>query len=222
MTIYLLTTENVRPTRRKQKNSVGSRTRTVKRDQEKEDDSSSDDEMERLQLATRELWRMRELEEVADNIVGGRDVDFGEEEVRDDEGGGGDMGELLVDSDTEEVEGLVREGGKESDSEGEENVVLESAGVDTDCSVSDSDGESGDESGFGGNGGSGGEGGEPIAYSDTGDIGHPDSDSTDDADDNQDSSSEDEDHISRRKPERNRVAPKRLQYDEVGTPTLRR
>ena len=215
--------ENVRPTRRKQKNSVGSRTRTVKRDQEKEDDSSSDDELEQLQLATQELWRMRELEEVADNIVGGRDVDFGEGEVRDDEGSGGDMAELVVDSDTEKVESLVREGGKESDSEGEVDVVLESTGVDTDCSVSDSDGESGDESGFGVNGGSGGEGGEPIAYSDTGDIGHPDSDSTDDADDNQDSSSEDEDHyLSRRKPERNRVAPKRLQYDEVGTPTLRR
>ena len=33
---------------------------------------------------------------------------------------------------------------------------------------------------------------------------------------------DDNQHLSRRKPVRNRVAPKRYQYDEPGTPTLRR
>ena len=112
----------------------------------------------------------------------------------------------------------------EGDSETVEDLVPDSTGVDTESSVVDSDGDFGDESGgFGGNGGSGGEGGEPTGHSDTGDIGHPDSDSTDESDDNQDSSSDDDNqHLSRRKPVRNRVAPKRYQYDEPGTPILRR
>ena len=194
--------------------------------------------MERLQLAAQELLKIRELEQsdlemVIDNPVdsmGDADSEGGEVS---DEGSevevqhGNCDTERNVDSETEVAGDFELEGVVEDDNEGVRDSALDGTGVDSESSVVGSEMTSGDElDGLGGNVGSEGDEGELISDSGTGDIGHQDNDSREDSEDQDstgNSSSEDENQdLSNRKPERNRVAPKRFQYDEVGTPTLRR
>ena len=272
--------ENVLEPRKESRKTPVRKQKLLRRPQvnnQEENDSSSDDEMERLRLAARKLWQSREVERCesdgceVDNSVVCVDSEGGE--GSDDEGSEGEVvpQEMNivreVDSEPEGVD-VVVEGDMESDFEGDKDIGSDSTEVDF-------DGFSGDEFDRSeGKGGSGGEGGESTGDSDTRDRRHPDSDSNNDpknsnessseneeenhdssireddhdscsSDDDCDSSSRDDDHDSssgdddhdsssgddqeddsdqdlfERKSERNRVAPKRFQYDEIGTPTLR-
>ena len=206
---------------RKQKVPV--RQRTVLHQEKEDDESSSDDEMERLQLAAEELLRIGELGQGDsdsslligdDSDEGGIDSDFEGGEVSDE----GSRAERIEDSDTERGVDSEMEVARDLELEGVVEDSLE--GV----MVSGLDGAGFDDESGGNVESEGGDEGELISDSGTGDIGHPDNDSQDGSEEEnsaKDSSSEDDD-IPTRKLERTRSAPKRLDYDELGTPTVRR
>ena len=149
-----------------------------------------------------------------DSDEDGIDSDFEGGEVSDE----GSRAERIEDSDTERGVDSEMEVARDLELEGVVEDSLE--GV----MVSGLDGVGFDDEFWGNVESEGGDEGELISDSGTGDIGHPDNDSRDGSEGENsanDSSSEDDD-IPARKLERNRSAPKRLDCDELGTPTLRR
>ena len=210
--------QNERKTARKQKAST--RQRTAKHQEKEDEDSSSDEELERLQLAAEGLLRIGELEQGnsdsaelmvdnSDEVGSDSDLEGGVVRSEGSEVALGDTDtERNLDGETELDGDLELEGAVEDDPEGVRDSALDGTGVELD--------------GFGGNAWSEGDEGELISDSDTGDIGHPDNDSSEDSEDEDSTTDNEDEDIPIRKSERDHIAPKRFEYDEFGTPTLRR